>query len=52
MSREDESGDYGLIVYFLASLGAIFIGPLEAVLGLAAYWLLIDDSTETQSASR
>jgi len=47
MSRQEESDNYGLIVYFLALLGVIFIGPLEAVLGLAAYWLLTDDDTET-----
>jgi hypothetical protein len=34
MSRKVDSGDYGLVVYFLFSLRAIFIGLLEAVLGL------------------
>lgn len=47
MSRKFGSDDYGLVVYFLFSLGAIFIGPLEAVFGLAAYWLLTDDNETT-----
>jgi hypothetical protein len=37
----------GLVVYFLFTLGAIVIGPLEAVLGLAGYWLLTGDHGET-----
>lgn len=32
--------DHGLLAYLLFLLGAVFIGPLEAVLGLALYWLL------------
>jgi hypothetical protein len=40
--RSDESG---LLAYVLFMLGGIFVGPLEAVLGLAAYWLLTDDET-------
>ena len=47
MPRKVDSDDYGLAVYFLFTLGAIFIGPLEAVLGLAGYWLLTDDHDET-----
>ena len=47
MLRKFDPDDYGLVVYFLFTLGAIFIGPLEAVLGLAGYWLLTDDHGET-----
>ncbi|SER41459.1 hypothetical protein [Natrinema salaciae] len=43
MSETVEPDDYGMLVYFLFFLGAIFVGPLEAVLGLAAYWLLRGD---------
>lgn len=50
MPRDDAGADYGLIAYFLVLLGAIFIGPLEAVLGLAAYWLLTDEDP-TQRAN-
>lgn len=32
--------NHGLLAYLLFLLGAVFIGPLEAVLGLALYWLL------------
>lgn len=49
MARHDEGDDYGLVVYFLVLLGTIFIGPLEAVLGLAAYWLLTDEDPDTES---
>jgi hypothetical protein len=34
---------FGMLVYFLFLLVAVFLGPLEAVLGLALYWLLEDD---------
>jgi hypothetical protein len=41
----DSAGvDSGLLAYFLFSLAAVFLGPLEAVLGLAVYWLF--DSEE------
>jgi len=46
MSRKSESDDYGLVVYFLFTLCAIFIGPLEAVLGLAGYWLFTGEDGE------
>jgi hypothetical protein len=37
----DTSGsNRGLLAYFLFLLGAVLVGPLEAVLGLAVYWLL------------
>lgn len=47
MPRRDETDTYGLIAYVLFPLGAIFVGPLEAVLGLGVYWLLTDDENET-----
>jgi hypothetical protein len=31
---------YDILVYLLFMLGAVFVGPLEAVLGLALYWLV------------
>lgn len=49
MSRDDERTDYGLIAYFLVLLGAVVVGPLEAVLGLAAYSLLTDEETDTRT---
>ncbi|WP_201287804.1 hypothetical protein [Salinirussus salinus] len=36
-STEDQ---LGLLVYALFLVGAVLVGPLEAVLGLALYWLL------------
>jgi hypothetical protein len=45
-----ESG-FGMLVYLLFLLGAVFIGPLEAVLGLALYWLLGDDEEQRQTGS-
>ncbi|QCC61790.1 hypothetical protein DVR14_24990 (plasmid) [Natrinema thermotolerans] len=43
--------NHGLSAYFLFLLGAVFIGPLEAVLGLALYWLLgsQEESPQTES---
>lgn len=39
--------DYlGILVFFLSSLVAIFIGPLEAVLALGIYWLFESEDTE------
>ena len=39
--------DYlGMLVLFLASLIAIFSGPLEAVLAIGVYWLLDSEDTE------
>lgn len=32
--------DMGLLGYAVFPLVAVFVGPLEAALGLAAYWLL------------
>lgn len=37
---ETSPSNQGLLAYLLFLLGAVFIGPLEAVLGLALYWLL------------
>ncbi|WP_166035378.1 hypothetical protein [Halorussus pelagicus] len=36
-----------MVVYLLFLGGSVFVGPLEAVLGLAVYWLF--DSEETES---
>jgi hypothetical protein len=47
MLRKFDPDDYGLVVYFLFTLGAIFIGPLEAVLGLAGYWLFTAEETDS-----
>ncbi len=41
----------GMLVYFLFLLVAVLLGPLEAVLGLALYWLLGDDEKQRQSPS-
>jgi len=46
MLRKFNPDDYGLAVYLLFTLGTIFIGPLEAMLGLVGYWLLTDDDGE------
>ena len=40
---------FGMLVYFLFLLAAVLLGPLEAVLGLALYWLLGDDEKQRQS---
>ncbi|SIR92709.1 hypothetical protein [Natronorubrum thiooxidans] len=37
----------GLLVFFLSSLVAIFIGPLEAVLAIGLYWLFESESENT-----
>lgn len=43
MQTDSETGTLrGIIVFLLFTLGTIFIGPLEAVLGLALYWLVGD----------
>ncbi|WP_324665666.1 hypothetical protein [Haloarcula sediminis] len=42
---------FGMLVYFLFLLLAVFLGPLEAVLGLALYWLLGDDEEQRQTPS-
>ena len=39
----------GMLVYSVFLLLAVFIGPLEAVLGLAFYWLLGDEEKQNQS---
>lgn len=40
--------DYlGMAVFFLSSLVAIFIGPLEAVLALGIYWFFDPESEDT-----
>ncbi|WP_440990645.1 hypothetical protein [Haloarchaeobius baliensis] len=47
-SEPSEQGLTGIIVYFLFLLGSVIIGPLEAVLGLALYWLFSSqDETAT-----
>ncbi len=43
--------NHGLLAYFLFLLGAVFIGPLEAVLGLAFYWLLGSQEESPQNES-
>lgn len=35
----------GTLVFFLSSLVAVFIGPLEAVLALGIYWLFEPEDT-------
>jgi len=39
--------DLGMLVFFLSSLVAIFVGPLEAVLALGVYWLYESGSEDT-----
>jgi hypothetical protein len=39
-ARPSGDGLRGIVVYVLFLLGSVFVGPLEAVVGLAAYWLL------------
>ncbi|WP_396611849.1 hypothetical protein ACH9L7_00760 [Haloferax sp. S1W] len=39
MSTHSAGDIGGIVVYSLFVLGAVVIGPLEAVLGLALYWL-------------
>ena len=35
-----------MVVYLLFLLGSVFVGPLEAVIGLAVYWLFDPEETE------
>ncbi|MDZ5810812.1 hypothetical protein U4E84_05565 [Halorubrum sp. AD140] len=42
---------FGMLVYFLFLLVAVFLGPLEAVLGLGLYWLFRDDEDQSQTPS-
>ncbi|WP_258302609.1 hypothetical protein [Haloferax larsenii] len=39
MSTHSHDGIGGILVYTLFLLGTVIIGPLEAVMGLALYWL-------------
>ncbi len=39
----------GMLVFFLSSLIAIFIGPLEAALAIGIYWIFGPDSENTAS---
>ncbi|MFD1643022.1 hypothetical protein [Halohasta litorea] len=39
MGNEDRAVDVGLIVYFLAPLVGVFIGPLAAIAFVVGYWL-------------
>jgi hypothetical protein len=38
--------DLGMVAYFLFPLSAVFIGPLEAALGLAVYWVFDPEREE------
>ena len=40
-SPSNESA-HSMVAYVLFLLGAVFIGPLEAALGLVLYWMLGD----------
>jgi len=40
---------FGMLVYFLSLLVAVFLGPLEAVLGLGLYWLLRNSEGRRQA---
>jgi hypothetical protein len=40
---------FGVLAYFLFVLATVLVGPLEAVLGMVAYWLLGDDGKQTSS---
>jgi len=42
---------FGMLVYFLFLLVAVFLGPLEAVLGLALYSLLGNSEEQRQTLS-
>jgi len=42
---------FGMLVYFLSLLVAVFLGPLEAVLGLALYSLLRNSEERRQTLS-
>ncbi|WP_275039779.1 hypothetical protein [Haloferax elongans] len=42
MSTHSRGGIGGILVYSLFLLSTVIIGPLEAVLGLALYWLFSD----------
>lgn len=41
------TADPGMLVFFLSSLVAIFVGPLEAVLALGVHWLYESGSEDT-----
>lgn len=53
MNADSNTTDYlGLLAYFLFPLTVIFVGPLEAVLALAAYWLVGTDEEATGRGGR
>ncbi len=49
--RSSTESVFGMLVYFLFLLVAVFLGPLEAGLGLALYWLLGDDEEQRPTPS-
>jgi len=52
MDTSPSSGSmFDMLVYFLASLVAVFLGPLEAVLGLLLYSLLRNSEKQRQTLS-
>ncbi|WP_204357298.1 hypothetical protein [Halogeometricum borinquense] len=51
MGRDTSDGSIrGVVAYGLFLLGAVFIGPLEAVVALALYWLLDSPQESAQSS--
>lgn len=52
MADTDSAVGVGLLVYFLAPLVAIFIGPLEAIAGIVGYWLIRPDGKSTTGSDR
>jgi hypothetical protein len=42
---------FGMLVYFLFLLVAVFVGALEAVMILILYWLLGNDAEQRQTPS-
>jgi hypothetical protein len=48
MTDDSDALDYsGVVVYLLFLIGTVFVGPLEAVVGLAVYWLFGSEETES-----
>ena len=52
MSDDENAVDVGLLVYVLAPLVAIFIGPLEAIAGVVGYWLVRPRDESATSSKR
>ncbi|NHN48438.1 hypothetical protein G9464_12655 [Halostella sp. JP-L12] len=51
MPDRNPDGDAGVLAYVAFLIAAVFIGPLEAVLAVALYWLFDHDEDEPATAN-